>query len=123
MRASTKAVATAAATVVVAVSVVEVSAEALGVATATAVAGMAEGALNPAPPPLIPIITVPEPATTTLPWLPAVPTVVAGMPLISTVGIPARAGGPPQAEGSPWRAAGRPSNSTLGEPAAIGLLP
>src|SRR3989338_1152127 len=81
------------------------------------------GAINAAPPPLVPINIVPEPAITGLPWLPTVPSTVAGLPLISTVGITALARALPQPVGSPMRAAGRLSNSTSGEPATIGLGP
>ncbi|MCY1291018.1 hypothetical protein D9M70_401890 [compost metagenome] len=72
---------------------------------------------------VVPITTLPEPATTTLPWLPCDPTTAAGRPLIRTLSISAPDSAPPQAEASPWRAAGRPSNSTSGEPWTNGLPP
>ncbi|MNG11313.1 hypothetical protein D3C84_948440 [compost metagenome] len=84
----------------------------LGAKASAALALMASGAggVKGAGVWLLPINTVPEPAITTLPWLPTVPSVAAGMPLISTVGITLPASALPQAVGSPWRAAGRPSN-------------
>src|SRR5690606_1918351 len=71
----------------------------------------------------VPMMTVPEPPMTTLPWLPMLPSVATGRPLMKTLGtrLPDRA--PSQADGSPWRATGRPSKKTSGEPETMGLVP
>ena len=63
-----------------------------------------------------PMMTVPEPPMITFPWAPILPRVAAGWPLMNTVDETAEAMGLPQAELSPCRAAGRPSNMTFGEP-------
>ena len=49
----------------------------------------------------MPIITVPEPPITVLPWLPSVPRMVAGLPLISTLAITLPTKALQQAVGSP----------------------
>src|SRR5690606_12284014 len=71
----------------------------------------------------VPMITVPEPQMITLPWLPMLPGVATGKQLMKTLGtrFPDRV--PPQAEGSPWRATGRPSKKTSVEPETMGLVP
>src|SRR5690606_15322639 len=70
-----------------------------------------------------PIKTVAEPAVTALPWVPALPSVAAGLPLITTVGLSPSTRLAPQVVGSPIRAAGTPSISTSAEPAAMVLVP
>jgi len=71
----------------------------------------------------VPMITVPEPPITTLPWSPRLPRVAAGLPLISTLGTRLLDRVLPQPVLSPARAAGRPSKKTSGEPLAMGLFP
>lgn len=96
-----------------------------GVPPAAGIAGTASVGRGRAgaPPPLLPISTVPAPPTTRLPWVPTLPTTVAGLPLISTLAMTLALRVAPQAVASPWRAADRWSKKTSGEPPTIGLLP
>ena len=69
------------------------------------------------------MITVPDPPMITLPCSPTLPSVAAGFPLIKTVDDTAELIGLPQADGSPWRAAGKPSKKTSGEPSMMEATP
>ena len=71
----------------------------------------------------LPIMIVPEPPMTLLPWAPVLPTVAAGKPLMRTVEATSPTIALPHALLSVCRAAAKPSKKTSGDPEAIGLTP
>ena len=81
------------------------------------------GGMNGAGVWLLPMMTSPEPPTTTPPWLAVLSRVMAFLPLINTVAEKAPLRAYPQVHVSPRRAAARPLKKTSGEPLAIGLVP